>query len=353
MKKNLFILLACVLMCACQHAPVFHVSGTIAGAEGETVYLEHTGLIKVTAVDSATVKKDGSFSLKATAPEYPDLYRLRVDGRQIVLAVDSSETIGISADIAHLLQTTFTGSDKSAQIQALRNSLISQTPEEHKEFARQTILDDPRSIVAYYALFQTLNGSLFFDFSDRYDRRCYQAVATSFQVWMPEYERTKILCSQVIESINAERRIANEATMQEYIQQSENSFLEITLKNENGEEKSLSEKKGKVTILSFSSLQIEQSKGYIFELRELYNDFHSRGLEIYEVYPDPNRLVWEDQVRELPWTTVRTENGLLDPVYATYNVQVIPTLYLYNKKGDVVGRFGSFEELRKAISKEL
>lgn len=353
MKKNLLILLACVLMCACQQTPVFHVSGTIAGAEGETVYLEHTGLIKVTTVDSATIKKDGSFKVKAAVPEYPDLYRLRVGGKQIVLAVDSTESISVQADIDKLLETAFTGSTKSEEIQALRLSLVNHSLEEHKELARKVIFDDPRSMVAYYALFQTKNGMFMFDFSDRADRQCYQAVATSFQVWMPEYERTKVLCNQVLESLNAERRIANEAVMQEYIRQTENSFLEITLPDCDGVNQSLSQHLGKATILSFSSLQIEQSKGYIFELRELYNDFHSRGLEIYEVYPDPNRLVWEDQVRELPWITVRTDKGLMDPVYSTYNILSIPTLYLYNRKGEIVGRYANFEQLRAAISKEL
>ena len=192
-----------------------------------------------------------------------------------------------------------------------------------------------------------------FDINDKSDRRYFQAVATSWQVWHPESERTKALCGQVIDVINSERRAQNNEVMRAFIDESENTFLDIVLPDEKGDEKALSDMRGKVILLDFCSLEIENFGDYLFSLRERYNTYHSRGLEVYQVYPDRNRLVWEDKVRSLPWTTVRTDNGIADKVYDTYNVGVIPTLFLINKKGEVVRRFNGFAGVNEEIEKQL
>ena len=57
--------------------------------------------------------------------------------------------------------------------------------------------------------------------------------------------------------------------------------------------RSLSDLRGKVIVLDFSAIEMEQSKGYIFELRELYNRYQSRGMAIYSVSLDRNKLLWE------------------------------------------------------------
>ncbi|MBQ9340370.1 MAG: redoxin domain-containing protein [Paludibacteraceae bacterium] len=315
-------------------------------------YLEKSGLISNTIVDSAKVGS-GRLRLRAEAPQEPDFYRLRCGGKTLMLAVDSTETIVLSGSWKDMLSVIAEGSEKTAQLQQLRRSLRDSTADAHKRLAQTLILRDPKSQTAYYALYQQKAGKTVFDINDRDDRRYFQAVATSWQVWHPDNERTKALCGQVIDAINKDRRAQNTEAMKAFIDESENSFLDIILTDENGEERALSELRGKVILLDFCSIEIDNYTDYLFSLRERYNTYHSRGLEVYQVYPDQNRLVWEDKVRNLPWTTVRTENGLADIVYKTYNVGVIPTLYLINRKGEVVKRFNAFAGLNEAIEKQL
>ena len=59
----------------------------IDGAAGETLYLEHNGILRTTPLDSVKVAKDGSYSLKAVRPEYPDFYRLRIKNKTITFAM--------------------------------------------------------------------------------------------------------------------------------------------------------------------------------------------------------------------------------------------------------------------------
>ena len=118
-------------------------------------------------------------------------------------------------------------------------------------------------------------------------------------------------------------------------------------------EQSLSQYKGKFIVVDFATTLMDRYMGYVFEMKEIYNAFHSRGVEIYEVYPDPSRLMWEEQVRALPWTTVRTENGVNDQSFISYNVRTLPTLFLYNPKGEIIGRYADFKGLRGALEKVL
>jgi peroxiredoxin len=181
----------------------------------------------------------------------------------------------------------------------------------------------------------------------------YQAVATSFHMWMPDYERTKVLYNQVLEILQAERSLKNQEVMRQFIDESENSLLDITLPDEMGDMQSLSDLQGDVVVLDFSSTEMENIVGYNFELRELYNQYHKRGMEIYSVSLDRNRLLWEQAVENLPWTTVYADPNTAASVLMQYNVQSLPTLFLLDRKGNVQGRYIDFKKLEADIKKYL
>lgn len=351
MKKLFLLMVGSVLLSACSQK--FHIEGTLTGEPQQYVYLEHVGPTSIDVLDSVLVHTDGRFSFCAERPEYPDLYRLRIGSRTILVAVDSVEKIGVNADMNDVLEATFENSPKSEAILALRRSLRENSLPVHKAFAIEQILAEPKSIVAYYAIMQMKNGAPVFSLTDKDDLKYYRAVATSWQVWLPNDPRTKMLCNQVLEQMNTERVLQNQAAMQAFINESENTFLDVKLPNEHGDSIAMSTYKGKVILLDFCATEIENYKDYLFSLRDRYNAYHSRGLEIYQVYPDQNRLLWEDQVRELPWTTVRTQYGVTDPVYLLYNVQSLPTMYLINRKGEVVGRYIGFNKLNEGIEAVL
>ena len=169
---------------------------------------------------------------------------------------------------------------------------------------------------------------------------------------MPDYERSKALYAQVSSALKAEREIQQQAAVRQLIDNAENAFLDITLQDDNGITQSLSDLRGKVIVLDFSAIEMEQSKGYIFELRELYNQYHKRGVAIYSVSLDRNKLLWEDGVVNLPWTNVYAGENATE-VLMQYNVQSLPTLFLLDRKGNVQGRYTDFERLEADIRKYL
>ena len=352
MKKIILFVFALALI-GCQHTPTFTIEGKITHANGETLYLEHTGLVKTTALDSCVLDANGDFKLHAVAPEHPDFYRLRIASQSLPLAIDSTETIAITASRDSLSHTlAIEGSDNSLAIAQLRATARTASREQLREHAKTIIVTNPRSLAAYYAVFLKQGGQYIWNIFDAADRRMYQAVATSFNVWMPNYERTKALYAQVTDILKAEREMQQQVAMRQLINDAENTVLDISLTDDNGITQSLTDLRGKLIVLDFSAIEMEQSQGYIFELRELYNRYHNRGVTIYSVSLDRNKLLWEDGVVNLPWTNVYAGEQAIE-VMTRYNVQSIPTLFLLDRKGNVQGRYTNFEQLDADIRKHL
>ena len=355
MKNQLsLIFVGFIVLVGCTKQPTFTISGTLTNAADKTIYLEHTALLGTTIVDSCHIDTDGNYSLEAPAPTYPDFYRLRVGSRSLPIAIDSTEHVQVSASLDSLPYTlNINGSEVSAQMAQLRASARTATREVLREQTQKIILANPRSLVAYYALFLKQNGLPIWDMADPSDRRLYQAVATSYNLWMPEYNRTKALYNQVLEYMQAERSLRSQLAAQQLIADSENAFLDITLPDAKGQMQSLSQYRGKVIVLDFSSTEMEQYVAYNFELRELYNQYHKSGLEIYSVGIERNLLAWEEATENLPWLTVRALDNEITEVLTRYNVQSLPTLFLFDKEGNVQGRYTDFTALEADINKYL
>ena len=355
MKNQLsLIFVGFIVLVGCTKQPTFTISGTLTNAADKTIYLEHTALLGTTIVDSCHIDTDGNYSLEAPAPTYPDFYRLRVGSRSLPLAIDSTEHVQVSASLDSLPYTlNINGSEVSAQMAQLRASARTATRDVLREQTQKIILANPRSLVAYYALFLKQNGLPIWDMADPSDRRLYQAVATSYNLWMPEYNRTKALYNQVLEYMQAERSLRSQLAAQQLIAESENAFLDITLPDSKGQMQSLSQYRGKVIVLDFSSTEMEQYVAYNFELRELYNQYHKQGLEIYSVGIERNLLAWEEATENLPWLTVRALDNEITEVLTRYNVQSLPTLFLFDKEGNVQGRYTDFTTLEADINKYL
>jgi peroxiredoxin len=354
MKKSfIYIIFVGCLLVGCQRKAQFYLSGQITQAGGSMLYLEHVALTQTSTMDSCILDEDGTFHFSLPAREYPDFYRLCVGSKSLILAVDSTEHITISTTLDSLSLThSILGSPASLSMAELRATSRLGDLDALRQHAQQIIVANPRSLAAYYAVFFKHNGQFIWDITDRADRRMYQAVATSFLTWMPQYERTTALYSQVSNMILLERNAIQQAAVQQMIQEADNTFLDIQLPDEKGQNQSLSALRGKVIVLDYSAINMEQSQAYIFELRDLYNKYHTRGMEIYSVSLDRNKFLWEDGVQNLPWVNVFAGDNATQ-VLMRYNVQSMPTLFLIDRKGNVQGRYTDFKALETDLKKYL
>lgn len=380
MRKNIFLFAVAVILVSCQQSNKFKVEGVVENAENKVLILEQNGLLETKMIDSLELDKTGSFSFKAPRPEYPDFYRLRIGTKIIDFAVDSCEQIIIKADLKNF-STGYSveGSQTSSDILKLRSSLAAiqlkvnalndnnLTTDErnarlteieadiaaHKKMAGALILQNPRSSAAYFAIYQKINNSYLFSPYIKSDKPYCAAVATAYYTFMPEYIRSKNLYALVLDAIKTERKAQNDAVWREIVDNASTGYIDIALKDRSGAVRKLSELEGKVILIDFSASEMENNVAYTFELRELYSKYKSRGFEIYQISLDRSKLIWEETSANVPWVSVRDENGPNTSYIASYNVQSIPTMFLMDKKGVIVSRANDFASLEAAIKKLL
>ena len=198
----------------------FRVEGTIKGANDSTLYLENMSLNGPVAVDSVKLSEDGKFSFAEKASEAPEFYRLRIAGQIINVAVDSTETIGITAEYPGLASNyVVTGSEEcmkikelatmqmglQAKVNAIAQSAylgidavadsIDRVVESYKNTVKyHYIFKEPMKAYSYFALFQTISlgnaSSLIFNpRNSEEDVKVFAAVATSWDTYWPKAER--------------------------------------------------------------------------------------------------------------------------------------------------------------------
>ena len=369
MKKirfSTFLIMAALsagmLMTSCS-ADKFRVSGTISNAEDNILYFENASLNGPVVVDSVTLKADGQFDFTDKAPKAPEFYRLRIGGQIINLVVDSTEHIGITASLPTMATAyEVTGSDDCLDIkdlalkqmalqqqinQAIANpklsfqqeiDVIDTLVEAYKNDVRQQIIYKiPMKPVAYFALFQTISYSgiqqlLFNPRSSEDDVKAFAAVATSWDIHHPKAERGENLHNIAIEGMKNIRLIkANESKVIDESVLNLSNVIEIALEDNKGKLRRLTELQGKVVLLDFHLFAANESTERIMALRDIYNKYHDRGLEIYQVSLDPDKHFWKTQTAALPWICVYGGDGNNNDVIISYNVQAVPTYFLLDK----------------------
>lgn len=385
MKRSIsaiFAVSAAVVLtiCSCTGRS-FNVSGTITEAKDSVLYLENMSLSGPVVVDSVKLSESGTFSFSQPAPEAPEFYRLRIAGQIINLGVDSTEQIKVDAQYPTMSAVyDVSGSDECAKIkelalhqmdlqrqvdaivaapdlgvEAVRDSVERVVTAYKEQVKRDYIFAQPMRAYAYYALFQTLRlgqmESLIFNpRSDEQDVKVFAAVATSWDTYYPNAERGKNLHNIAIEGMKnirilQQRQLSNIDPSLVNV----SNVIDINLPDNKGQQRRLTDLKGKVVLLDFHVFASEGSTARIMQLRDIYNKFHAQGLEIYQVSLDPDEHFWKTQTAALPWVCVRDERGPQSDYVVSYNIQSLPTFFLLGRNSDLYKRDAQIKDLEAEI----
>jgi predicted small secreted protein len=326
------IVVAASILTSCNHTPQWTVSGTVANADGSTMLLEAPGRMGWYVMDSVKLSGNGTFSLSEAAPEYPEVYRLSLGGREIYFPIDSIESLSITAN-ADKFDTdyTLTGSANAELIahvdQRVRQASATGADSLLKRELSGMLLGDPSSVVAYYIIRKQLDGKMIFDPAKSSDLRVIGAVANAYDQFRPNDPRTTLLR----ETYLAYKRNANNTvTVTDTIYATETGLFDIKLYDNKGVEQSLVNVAGKnkVVILNFTLYTAEASQALNLQLAKAYEQYHGKGLEIYQVAADEDEYAWRQSAANLPWVTVHQTSVSPASHLRNYNVNVLPSTFL-------------------------
>lgn len=384
MKKTFSSLCVCTLalmaamLTSCDNRK-FHIDGTVTEAKDSVLYLENMSLDGPVVVDSVKLDDKGSFSFSEKAPDAPEFYRLRIAGQIINLSVDSTETIKIkaaypsmatgytvegSAECATIKELALKQIDLQNRVIAVQNNpnlgydltrdSIGRLIEAYKdEIKRNYIYKAPMRASSYFALFQTLGNMLIFNPRESAeDVKAFAAVATSWDTYHPNAVRGKNLHNIAIEGMKDVRIMRNKMAAQgiDASKVHVSNIIDISLLDNKGNRRNLTDLKGQVVLLDFHVFGARESTKRIMQMRELYNKYHSRGLEIYQVSLDPDEHFWKTQTAALPWISVRDPQGLQSKNLASYNVTSIPTFFLIDRNNELKKRDAQITDIDAEIN---
>ena len=374
-------MLTVVAFTACNERK-FHVEGTVTDAKDSTLYFENLSLNGPVVVDSVRLGEDGTFTFDGKATDAPEFYRLRIAGQIINVAIDSIETVTVKASYPTmatgyevsgsddctkirelaLLQMQLQGRINAAiaapglGVEAVQDSILTLLEQYKQHVKVNYIFKEPMKAYAYFALFQTVaaggqSALVFNPRNNAEDNKVFAAVATSWDTFYPGNERGTNLHNIAIEGMKDVRIMRNQQADRtiEASKVNTTGIIDIALSDNRGNLQRLSSLKGKVVLLDFHVFASDNSTERIMSLRNVYNKYHSRGLEIYQVSVDPDEHFWKTQTAALPWISVRVDDNT-SKVLRDYNVQGIPTFFLLDRNANVYKRDAQIKDLDAEIA---
>ena len=370
------VLAAVVVAASCSHNA--RIEAVVSDAASSDVVLKLLDINKFEVLDTVTLDAAGKFSytvdVQKGQPEF--VYIFRNDVKIASLVLTCGDKVSVQADT--LGNYTVDGSDESlklAQVEKDYASALSRlmtaaaaldqtTDETQKQSLRQTIgqeyvsyyrgrvryvMENSHSLSVVPVLYQTFGANTPV-FGQSTDAIHFKNAADSLETVYPDSKYVKALRNEAKKRmgyLELEYRIQSAAEV---------SFPEIELPDLQAVKRKLSDVDSKVVMIHFWTASDAAQKMFNLDvLKPVYEDFHDKGFEIYQVSLDADKGLWARVVKEqnLPWINVCDSRGAASPVAALYNLPVLPATFILADGELVDGAVVDESSLRKLLKKLL
>lgn len=376
--KNLWLKILAVAVVAtavvgCRNNDV-EISGRFVGLNSKMVYLEEMTVTGQHIVDSVALDNNGGYRFKIeNVGATPSLYNVVYSSERIPLLVSRGEKIELSSMGSALLNYTVRGSKESELLRKFNKEFISGQLELNKtilnyhsadEATRKQlaqsyntiyhdikrkqisfIIENKESLASVYALYQRLPGEQYLSSADS-DLIYYRTVADAVT---ENYPTSPFLLTLSNDIARMEARISLMNSIES------RTYPELKGVDMYGNEVALSSLEGKVILVDFWSAELGNSNAFNAELKEIYEEYKSKGFEVYQVSADTSKATWITAVQEqrLPWVSVCDFGGEASPMLRAYNVRKLPSNFLIDSKGEIVGKDLYSKALERKLAKIL
>ena len=378
MKRCFAILLCLAALWGCNNNKVV-VEGEFAACPNREVVLESLAASGSIVADTVTTNASGSFRIDVNLPDGEStFFNLRCAERNIPLILSKGERVVVNSVPGLIDGYTVEGSRESALVREVKNimgfgvakldsltTIYNQTSVKNlqqiinKEFSREYlsikrqqiefIVKNSGSLAAIYALNQRIPGDQNL-FGGEKDVVYFRLVAEEVEKNYPASPYLAGLKAAIAEYDN---QMAFADKIEAAIAQPAN-FPEIEVPDMFGKKQSLTAlQEGKVLLLDFWSIADQNASFRNAELKEIYQKYHSKGFEIYQVSVDTNKPAWIElvQTQKLPWVSVCDFKGAGSMAVQLFGITGVPQNFLFDREGNIVARNIYGDELAKELKK--
>ena len=231
------------------------------------------------------------------------------------------------------------------------NAILRQMAEEYLAYNRASrtfVMENSSSLASISVLYRQLDDLPVF--SETTDALLFDSVADSLIQAYPQSRYAMAL------RYAADQKL-NEFELNNMIAQAETiGYFDVELPDVNGQMQKLSELDSKVTLLYFwSASQPQQNLFNIENLKPLYDSYHKKGFDIFQVSLDSDKVMWANAIKgqDLPWTNVCDTRSGDSPYISMYNLQVLPAAFIISNGELVDGEIVDEASFKKLIEKLL
>ena len=352
------------LITTCGNRDTARISLTVKGAPDSTeVVVSRLAMNEIQVLDTVYTsngKVTCGVPVYAGSPEF--IYLSYGNGENVSLLLQNREKVSVTADWAAPGKVEIRGSEESVLMQEVDSvikafnaefdrmaSELAEAEERGgqaevtrlkrelgsvyvkcKQNAIKYVYSHPKSMSVIPMLYLKTSGGLPV-FSQTTDAILMERVYDSLKTVYPASPYLVSLADEVSLRLNA-MEIQNRMAAAEAV-----DFPEIVLNDVNGQQQSLTALKGKVIILMFWDASNVEQRVYNTDLKILYERYHSRGLEIYQVGLNSDKTAWAMQVKEqkLPWISVCDPSAGASVGAMLYNVTQLPAMYVISRDGSI------------------
>ena len=370
-SKILVAVVVAVAVVGCRSNEV-EISGRFVGLNSKMVYLEHMSATGQNIIDSVALDNNGGYRFKIENVEMtPSLYNVLYNSERVPLLVSRGENISLNAMGSILLNYTVSGSPESELLRkfnkpfvegqlelnktiqnyhsaddAVRKQLAQRYNAIYHAIKRQQIsfiIENKEHLASVYALYQRLPGEQYLSSADS-DLIYYRTVADAVS---ERYPTSPFLLTLSNDIARMEARISLMNSIES------RTYPELTGSDMYGHEVTLSSLEGNVILVDFWSAEAGNSNAFNAELKEIYEEYESEGFRVYQVSADTSKAAWITAVQEqrLPWISVCDFKGESSPMLRAYNVRKLPSNYLIDRKGNIIGKDLYSSALERKLAK--
>lgn len=352
--KIIVIAFLALMYVSCQKTPTLAISGKIPSAAGKMVYIDSITSSKPICVDSVLATDEGKFVVKRVPVKRMSFFQLRADSLYAIFCADSTEKIdfgvGIrgelfltgdeeAAKVCKLSQhvratnqyiTTLMMMDKKCPAKKIK-ALIYARVMKYREMADSLVKENPVAPVAYYAMNVKLAYNIEpYDFSDPDDHRLLAIVANGWNMIRPNNVYSNQLLAKLANKdmdADPDKKVGDDLTFSEKA-----TFVDLTYPDAKGNLVSINSIKNKNVILLFWNLRMIDPNT-LASIKSYYKA--NPDLEIYHVSFDEDMEAFKKEAAKCPWICVNDMSG---KSALTYNIETTPSVFLFNKNGNIVGK---------------
>lgn len=360
MKKILFLMLSVALLAACG-GNKYSVSGTIEGAaDGDTVLIcDISNGVSLQAIDS-TVVKNGKFSFKGQTDTCDVcILAFNIDGQmntctfflepgniKINYSADQTQTVGgtISNDAFQKFYDEIDKVEQKAMDLDKRMQQATAAGENMESY--QDEMDDVQDMyrdVVQKSIRENVDNMFGFNqLLDYYSMFEPTELEELLKAMEPKFSGNQYIV-QLKEMVASQLKTAIGQPYQNF-----------SAPDVDGNEHSLAEYVGqnKLVLLDFWASWCEPCRGEIPSMKSAYEKFHSMGFEIVSVSVDDNEEAWKEalEAENMPWPQLYDPNSGEGAPAFLYAITMIPSSFLIDSDGEIIGHNLRGEEYEKVLS---